>query len=310
MKRRVFLPRTGLACGAACLLEPELLFGSAGDGKPLLRFGMVTDLHYATLPVAKGNAPIGDRYYRDSCVKLREAVRVLNELRPDFMLELGDFKDLSPDKETTLACLREIESVFSGFSGDRYHVLGNHDLDCLTKEEFLANLRNAGQSQALPHYAFQKNGVTCVVLDACYNAKYEPYRPGNWRWEEAYIPPAELRWLETTLQEAAGPVLVFGHQRLDPNAEPRHEVRNAKQVRAVLAKSGKVKAVFTGHEHFGGTCELDGIPYYSLRALVVGAAAKSNSYALGELYPDGKVCVKGYRWAEDFTARKLVPWKD
>ena len=303
MRRREFLIGAGLASGSAYLLKPEILFGAEGQGSPLVRFGMVTDLHYADLPMGPCDAPVGNRYYRESCVKLREAVKTMNAVKPDFMIELGDFKDLSPTKERTFACLDEIEAVFAGFHGDRYHVLGNHDFDCLSKEEFLAHISNAGQEQALGHYSFVKNGVTCVVLDACYNAKMESYRPGNWTWEVANVPPPELEWLKKTLRQAPGPVIVFCHQRLDPNAEIKHEVRNSKAVRAVLSQSGKVKAVFTGHEHFGGSCELDGIPYYSLRALVVGTGENANSYAVGEIYPDGKICVKGYRTALDFKPR-------
>ena len=58
-----------------------LLFGcrhfdgepSAGE-KPLVRFGMVTDLHYADIPPdSKPCGPVGRRYYRESKRKLREA---------------------------------------------------------------------------------------------------------------------------------------------------------------------------------------------------------------------------------------------
>ncbi len=301
MRRREFLRGAGLAGGAVCMLNAKVLWGEEGQGQPLVRFGMVTDLHYADIPMGAADAPIGNRHYRESCIKLREAVNTLNSVKPDFMIELGDFKDLSPDKDRTIACLDEIEAVFAGFKGDRYHVLGNHDFDCLSKAEFLSHIRNAGQDKTLPHYSFVKNGVTCVVLDACYNGKMEDYQPGNWTWTVANVPPKELDWLKETLAKAPGPAIVFCHQRLDPNAEINHEVRNSKTVRAVLKESGKVKAVFTGHEHYGGTCELDGIPYYSLRALVVGTGETFNSYAVGELYADGKVCVKGYRKAVDFV---------
>ena len=61
------------------------------------------------------------------------------------------------------------------------------------------------------------------------------------------------------------------------------------------------KAVFTGHEHFGGAYFLNGIAYYSLRALVAGTGEDENSYAVASLGVDGTICVKGWRKAE--TAR-------
>ena len=62
-----------------------------------------------------------------------------------------------------------------------------------------------------------------------------------------------------------------------------------------------MKAVFTGHEHFGGVNLIHGIPYYSLRALVVGTGEEENSYAVASLGVDGTICIKGWRKAE--TAR-------
>ena len=261
---------------------------------------MVTDLHYADIPMGPCLPPVGDRYYRESCRKLQEAVDVMNRVKPDFFIELGDFKDLTGGREQTLACLDAIERTFAGFRGDRFHVLGNHDFDCLTLEDYLSHVHNAGQAQTLPNYSFTRNGVTFIVLDACYDSQMRHYSRNN-PWDDANVPPEELAWLEGELARATGPVIVFCHQRIDPKAWAQHEVKNSAAVRAVLEKSGKVKAVFTGHEHFGGVNLIRGIPYYSLRALVVGTGEEENSYAVASLGVDGTICVKGWRKAE--TAR-------
>ena len=175
----------------------------------------------------------------------------MNRVKPDFFIELGDFKDLTGGREETLACLDAIERTFAGFNGDRFHVLGNHDFDCLTLEDYLAHVHNAGQAQTLPNYSFTRKGVTFIVLDACYDSQMRHYSRNN-PWDDANVPPEELAWLEGELARAPGPVIVFCHQRIDPKAWAQHEVKNSAAVRAVLEKSGKVKAVFTGHEHFGG----------------------------------------------------------
>lgn len=153
----------------------------------LVRFGMVSDLHYARIPCPEES----DRYYDQGVVKLHECVETMNERQVDFLIELGDFKDECPTKEGTLACLDEIEAEFSRFKGPRYHVLGNHENDCLTKE-----------------------------------------------------------------------------------------------------------AVLTGHQHWGGQVTLNGIFYYTLRALVVGAAPEHNSYAEVSFYGSGKILVRGFRQTE------------
>ena len=52
-----------------------------------------------------------------------------------------------------------MEAAFAQFKGPRYHVLGNHDHDNLSKEEFLAHIANDGQPRARPYYAFTRGGI-------------------------------------------------------------------------------------------------------------------------------------------------------
>ena len=262
---------------------------------PLMRFGLVTDCHYADIPYAKREHPIGDAAYRETLAKLRECVAVMDSERPSFLIELGDFKDEGPDKASTIEYLDKVEAVFSQFSGPRYHVLGNHDLDLLDKKEFLARIKNYGQDEAQAHYSFDVSGIRFIVLDACYNSKLEDYAPGNWEWTDANVPPPQLAWLEEELASAPGQVVVFGHQCLDPNADTRHQVRNAADVRAILEKSGKVNAVFTGHQHSGLVSCVNGITYYSLRAMVLNSG--ENGYAVADIYPSGAIAVTGFRKA-------------
>ena len=61
---------------------------------PVVRFGMVTDIHYADHDPDKAPCGVvGRRYYRESLRKLDEAVSVFNTRGLDFAIELGDFKD-------------------------------------------------------------------------------------------------------------------------------------------------------------------------------------------------------------------------
>ena len=152
MSRRLFIEGVGAFAATT-------LFGAPNDKKKLVSFGLVTDCHYADLPLAVRPMPVGDAAYRDSLAKMREFVSVMNRVRPAFAIELGDFKDQGPDKAATLGFLDKIEGVFAQFAGARYHVLGNHDMDRLTKDDFLSHVTNAGQPKALANYSFAKNGV-------------------------------------------------------------------------------------------------------------------------------------------------------
>ena len=297
--RRVFVEGLGSVIATT-------VFGCVPKGDaPLVRFGLVTDCHYAEIPLAHRPMPVGDASYRESVAKLAEAVAVFNREKVDFEIELGDFKDLGPTKAETLGYLDRIERTFAGFAGPRYHVFGNHDFDALTAEEFLARVENTGLAKPSGHYAFERGGVKFIVLNGCYNAKNEPYVPGNWEWDDARVPPFEIAWLKRELAAAKGDVIVFTHQRLDTEAEHRHLMRNADELRAVFEASGKVRAVFTGHQHSGGGSVMNGIVYYSLRGLVLNPGLAENGYAIAALYPNGRIVVTGYRKAKSVRDLKF-----
>ncbi|MCQ2392448.1 MAG: metallophosphoesterase [Kiritimatiellae bacterium] len=303
MDRRAFL----LSAGAFGLFSAVRLHGEELSGQnPLVRFGMMTDVHYADKdPDPAPVGVVGRRFYRESLRKLDAAMAVFNARKVDFAIELGDYKDQCADKPATLVHLETVERHFAAFAGPRYHVLGNHDFDCLTEADFFARVTNDGRPMTRGYYSFAKNGVTFIVLDACYDSRMRHYSENN-PWDDANVPPAELAWLAAELAAARGPVVVFCHQRLDPSSEPRHLVRNAAAVREILEKSGKVKTVFTGHQHLGSFMVLNGISYYSLIAMVCDSGKAANSFAEAAIYPDGSFTVTGWCNAVSYNCGKGV----
>ena len=293
--RRAFLQKTSLAAGA--LIVGHLPFpartvrAAGGREGPQLRFGMVSDVHFADID------PGGERFYRQSDRKLSECVEVMNREKVDFVIELGDFKDQDtpPVPARTLGYLRHIEAVFAKFTGPRYHVLGNHDTDSISKEEFLSLALNSGIPGRSTYYAFESAGIRCIVLDACFRSDGSPYGRGNNAWEDSNIPQSELVWLKEQLDSARGPAIVFVHQQLD--GQGAYNVRNASEVRKVLRDSGKVLAVFQGHRHEGSYNVLEGIPYYTLQGLIEGGGLENNSYAIVEVRSGSRVTVRGFRRA-------------
>ena len=294
--------RSFIFAAASGMFVGRRLFGSPdASSAPLVRFGMVTDLHYADIdPDPAPCGVVGRRFYRESLRKLDEAVAMFNSRGLDFAIELGDFKDNTNGREGTLAHLDAIEASFARFNGPRYHVAGNHDFDCLSPEELFARTPNDGKVSSTGYYSFVKNGVTFIVLNACFDSSLKPYSENN-PWNDANVPPQEMEWFEAQLAAATAPVVVFCHQRLDDAAEPNHIVKNAAAVRALIEKSGKVCAVITGHQHCGGYHLLNGIPYYSLRALVIEEGEGENSFAEVAVYPSGEFTVTGY-----FNASSVV----
>jgi predicted phosphodiesterase len=280
LSRRVFLKGSALILGGLAA-GPRLKAGEE-EASPVLRVGLVTDVHYADKDTG------GSRYYRDSLQKLEEVINKFNAEPPDFAVHIGDLIDGVPTPEANLQNLKTVQNVLDGLECNHYYVLGNHCLDGLTKDEYLSH-----SAMESAHYGFTEGGFRFAVLDSCYRSDGEPYARGNFHWTDANIPEPQLRWLEAELAMSDDPVIVLAHQRLDDPGN--HGVRNARQVRAVLERAGNVAAVFQGHDHRGDFQEINGIPYCTMKALVEGPAPESNAYSMLQIYGDGSMRVEGFR---------------
>jgi len=310
MNRRHFIATTAVTAAGGALVP---LFAARVTPSPpaatlLVRFGIVADPHFAR----RGTAG-GARHYAHSVEKMREAIRVFNARELDFVVELGDFKDADavPDRIKSLAYLDEIEAVLQTFGGPVYHVLGNHDQDCISKKDFLGRTRNAGAAAGKTFYSFTAGGVKFVVLDANFRPDGVAYDCGNFSWEKAFVPPAQLRWLADELR-GAPPVVVFAHQRLDVfpmrSAFDRAlVVSNAAAVRRVLEDGGNVLAVFQGHDHRGGHTFRNGIHYHTQRGMIEGAYPQNNSFSIAEVFADGSIAITGFRNAASRSLRRAAP---
>ncbi|MDB4323194.1 metallophosphoesterase [Akkermansiaceae bacterium] len=286
--RRAFLKATGLLVGSTIAAEKK---------EPILRFGLLTDPHYAD------RAVLGTRYYRESKSKMKECIDFMNREKVTFLAELGDLKDQRNPalEEDTLRFLKEIEAVFAGFKGPRYHVLGNHDMDSITKKQFLGEVENTGIEKDRSYFSYDQKGVHFIVLDANYLLDGSDCAPGNFKWTDTHVPEKELTWLAKDLQATSLPVIILAHQRLDGSGT--HFVNNSDKVRDILERSGKVLAVFQGHDHPGHHQVIKDIHYYTLKAMVEGTGKKNSSYAIVEVHANHDLIVNGYRRAVDRTMK-------
>jgi hypothetical protein len=286
------------------------LFGLAAGGcrslvatrGPSLRFGMLTDFHYADAPRS------GTRYYRESPGKIREAVAKLREERVEFLAALGDLKDMvarEPDTKT-LSYLVAVEDELKKFGGPLYHALGNHDMDNLSKTQVLSVALNTGITPNRSFYAFSRGGVRFITLDACYTQDGRDYDHNNFGdYRNTWVPAAQLAWLRAELAATREPVIVFCHQRLDAAGDPF--VKNSAEVRAELERPGKVLAAFHGHDHPGAHTVVNGIHYYTLKALVEGSGPENNAYAVAEVHPDLGITITGFRKAVSVEMARSSP---
>ena len=271
----------------------------------------MTDSHYADK--AKAAWPGSTRHYRDSLPKMRQAVDAFNAANLDFVIELGDLKDMGavwsgsgkarkrrPTEELQAEAIRfldAIEAELARFKGPRYHVLGNHDMDCISKEDFLAHTRNHGDAAGKTHYAFEVKGVKFIVLDGNFNEDRTPYCRGNFDWTKAFIPDDQLAWLESELKRSRTlPTVVFCHQLSDrfSGVGPSICLGNADKVVGILERNSQVRAVIQGHHHSGNYSCRRNIHYWTMKGMITGAYPEHNSFAVVEVSKNGDVSIRGF----------------
>jgi len=279
-------------------ISPDLLAKSAK--KTMLRFGMLSDVHYAN------REPAGDRFYRQSIPKMKEAVDQMNRGKVDFIIELGDFKDQDaiPNEANTLKYLTDIETTFQKFNGPTYHVLGNHDMDGFSKLQFLERVENLGITKTKSYYSFNRKGLHLVVLDGNFSKDGNAYDHGNYSWEDANIPDKEIDWLTNDLKQNKLPVIVFIHQMLDDSKNMKQAIQNAAEVRQILERSGNVLGVFQGHVHEERYNRINGIHYYSVNAMVDGDGLENSASMIVTVNKDRSLTIEGFRRASD---REIKP---
>lgn len=288
ISRRRFILKTG-QLGLASMLPLSLFTGSTDRS---VRFGITTDSHFAD------RDPIGTRYYRQSLEKMQEFVEVMNKEKVDFVIHMGDFKDEDAQKESsdTLSYLRQIESVYGEFVGPRFHCVGNHDVDSITKTQFLENVVNTGIAKTESYFSFDLMGFHFIVLDANYhkNGEHHYYKLGA-DWQDTNIPEVQLNWLANDLKQTDRPTLVFCHHPLFEffRESNKYHINNYVEVQKLMEASKKVKAVFQGHVHAEETVEINGIWYATLYGMVDYSGKENNSFAIVEVN-ESSLTIDGY----------------
>ena len=231
-----------------------------------LRIGIVADVHAHDV-----DSPAEGKFMVSYPERLSAFVDAMNAWPADFVIELGDFVNGwlvlgAPlgDPGRIPCILEEADKIYAGFNGPRYHVIGNHDVYNLTKEQYVECLGMQGT-----YYSFDTKSYHIVALDVQFDEKGNDLA-NTYTGVSGFVPTSELAWLRADLSSTDKPTVVCVHQMLDLSVEEwgRSLVANAQEVRDILAKSGVVIAVFQGHDHDNGHSFIDGVHYVTFEALV------------------------------------------
>jgi len=247
--RREFLARAGAGVAVLTFRPPSAVAARLGS----LRFGMCADVHKDVM--------------HDADERLAAFLDAMIEKKAHFVAQLGDFCQ-------PIARNDSFRKVWESFPGERYNVLGNHDMDGgASREQARAYLgMKAG------YYSFVRQGYRFLVLDG--NDRHDGAPKGYPR----HIGQPQRAWLQQELAATEEPVIVLIHQSL-ANGEG---VDNGAEVRAILERAndeagwGRVLACFSGHHHLDHLDLLGGIPYVQVNSMSyywVGGNRKHESYS-------------------------------
>lgn len=178
----------------------------------------------------------------------------------DFIIDLGDFCMV---KEKN----RYIVNLWNSFPEDKYHVLGNHDMDNCNKVQYqmFTGIENR-------YYSFEKGDLKFIVLDAnnlYSDGKYIPYEYGNYyvdRSKREFIDPEQIEWLKKEIRYTDKKCIIFSHQSLENTVGNREEVRRILEEENKLAGFKKVVAAFSGHDHTNYEKVINGIVYIQINS--------------------------------------------
>lgn len=261
-----------MLCLAICSCQKEI--------KPVT-FAIVSDLHQDIA--------------HDAEQRLSTFLCAAADNKVDFIIELGDF--CMPKEEN-----KPFLKIWQDYPGPKYMVLGNHDMDISSKEEFM-------QFTGMPkrYYSFDQGDFHFVVLDPnnIYDGKdYIPYNKGNYFIDEekiSFVDPEQVEWLKKDLQATDKRCIIFSHQSFERSSQNREEIRKILEDENSRAGYKKIPVAFSGHDHTNYMKEINGIAYIQINSA-------SNQW-VGEKY----ACPQ--RFSDEINQKRpalkyTVPYKD
>lgn len=246
MNRRNFLEYSLLTLAAVTAKAGKIEMGVPPLKLNTLKFGVISDLHNDIM--------------HDASDRLNAFLRAAMDNEVDFIIELGDFCQVKDSN-------KYIVNLWNSYQGDKYHVLGNHDMDNCTKME---HLRFTGTNKR--YYSFDKGDFHFIVLDPnnlYIKGEYIPYAGGNFYVDpsmRAHIDPEQKEWLKNDLSQTAKRCILFSHQCLENTVSNREEIRKILEDENEDAGFKKVVAAFSGHDHTSYEKVINGIAYIQINS--------------------------------------------
>jgi 3',5'-cyclic-AMP phosphodiesterase len=230
---------------------------------------------------------LGDRHAPHAAENLKQAMKIINDRRPDAVILSGDIGENPQAWDDARSILKKLKSPL-------YYVPGNHDVHSKDVERYR---KVFGKD----YYEFQVRYVTFVVIDSqllgnydVYDAKSPSPLPGETEEESERM----LSWLNGLQQEQrASKEVVIGVQHIPvfhdggfPDPKPYwvvSEPYRSKEMKA-LRQLG-IKHMLVGHWHNGRVFEREGITWHVAPATSWLPWGGDLGFAVHTISPNGNV---------------------
>ncbi|WP_282161775.1 metallophosphoesterase [Ulvibacterium marinum] len=240
---------------------------------PEFEIGVVADCQYCNCK--SGN----QRFYRQSPMRLKEAIDTLNTYPLDYSIHLGDFIDQSFDSFDTVA------PIWATLKSDRFHVLGNHDFSVADSlkpyvfekmelnDRYYSIVRNKWRFIILDGNDLSLHGALSESkkqqTDSLFNLLEGKNLPNVVPWNGG-LSNDQLNWVEDQLKLATmneERVGMFCHFPT-LGVSNAHNLLNYEELLSLIEENDCVKFYFNGHNHAGDYIEKDGVHYLTFKGMV------------------------------------------
>ena len=262
-----------------------------------MKFGVIADLQYCD------RGPYIGRYPKNSIVKLREIIPLINSYNPDFILNLGD----TIDKD--IKSYDAVMPLFSEFTSPVYHVLGNHDFE--VEEDAFDEVFSIFNIDKPGYYCIDLGAQNLIILNGNEISVFANKQESD-RYEKAEkyiselqrnnkpngniynggISRTQMNWLEDQLSSSHvknKPVIIACHYPIHPPST--HNLLNDDDICDLIKKYDNVLLWLCGHNHDGNYGLLKNCHVVNFKGLV--DTEFENSFAIVEI-DDNEIKIQGF----------------
>nr|WP_314255867.1 metallophosphoesterase [uncultured Devosia sp.] len=222
-----------------------------------MKIALFADIHHGPHSHAKKEG-------WDALPELEKAVRHVQELGADMLLDLGDrISDTTIEHDKIVEA--EVRDRLAQFNGPRYHVIGNHDV---------GNLTPADNAEIFGEHIAQQ----VVDLGEARLILWQANTKGEFTRDHIGFPhvAGDLAWLIDTLNADDRPAIIAthiplsGHSQIgnfyfennaDVSTYPDHA-----EVRRAVEATGKVAVWLSGHVHWNTVTNVHNIQHITIQS--------------------------------------------